>query len=883
NEIDYDQPGTDMAEFVEIRNNGATPTDLTGWTLDLINGNGTAVYGSFDLSGFTLAAGDYFVVCANNATVANCDLDVSPDTNLIQNGSPDAVALSFNGVLVDAVSYEGDTGAPYTEGSGAGLEDGTDGSISRCPDGADTNQNNVDLQFTGVSTPGAANECAPPPPPEMCGDPFTPIYSVQGSGLASPLVGTEVAVEGVVVGDFQNNASPDNGDLNGFHVQDPNGDGDPGTSDGVFVYAPTAVDVSVGDLVRVRGTVSEYNGMTEINATQVWQCASGGSVAPTAVSLPVASLDNLEAYEGMLVTFPQPLYIAEYFNFDRYGEIVLATDRQYTPTAVEEPGAPANALAATQALARITVDDGRTNQNPDPAIHPNGNIFNLDNRFRGGDLVQNVTGVMDYAFGLYRIQPTQGADYTPLNPRDTPSAVGGSLKVVSANVLNYFTTIDTGASICGPAQNQECRGADNQEEFDRQRAKIIAALSEINADVAGLIEIENTNSAAVADLVAGLNDALGAGTYAYIDTGTIGTDAIRVALIYKPASVTPLGSYAILDSSVDARFLDTKNRPALAQSFMQNSDGAVFTVAVNHLKSKGSDCNDVGDPDLNDGAGNCNLTRLAAAQALVDWLASDPTGSGDPDFLIIGDLNSYAKEDPIDAILAGSDDTPGTSDDYVNLVALFGGAEAYSYVFDGKLGYLDYALASSSLAAQVTGTTEWHNNADEPDILDYDTSFKQPAQAALYEPNAYRAADHDPVIVGLELNGPPVCSAAAASQTTLWPANHQMTAVTILGVTDPDGDPVTISIDAIYQDEPVNGSGDGDTGPDGAGIGTATALVRAERAGDGNGRYYHIFFTATDSFGNTCSGEVLVSVPKSQGRNGAAVDDGALYDSTLQP
>ena len=119
------------------------------------------------------------------------------------------------------------------------------------------------------NTPGAPNQ-AYAPPPEACGDAFTPIYTVQGDGAASPLVGMEVAVEGVVVGDFQNNGSPDNGDLNGFHVQDPVGDGNPATSDGIFVYAPGGMDVSTGDSVRVRGSVSEFNGMTEITASQIW-------------------------------------------------------------------------------------------------------------------------------------------------------------------------------------------------------------------------------------------------------------------------------------------------------------------------------------------------------------------------------------------------------------------------------------------------------------------------------------------------------------------------------------------------------------------------------------------------------------------------------------
>ncbi|HLF88423.1 MAG TPA: ExeM/NucH family extracellular endonuclease, partial [Anaerolineales bacterium] len=404
-------------------------------------------------------------------------------------------------------------------------------------------------------------------------------------------------------------------------------------------------------------------------------------------------------------------------------------------------------------LNRITLDDGRTNQNPDPAIHPDGNVFDLNNLFRGGDTVSNMTGVMDFAFSLYRIQPTQGADYTSLNPRTaTPDDVGGNLKVASFNVLNYFTTLDNSGPICGPLANQDCRGADNATEFTRQRDKIIAALTAMDADIVGLIEIENhPGDVPTADLVGGLNDVMGAGTYDYIATGAIGTDAIRVAFIYKPASVSPVGAYAILDSSVDSRFLDNFNRPVLAQTFQDNLTGGIFTTAVNHLKSKGSDCNAVDDPDTGDGSGNCNLTRKAAAEALVDWLATDPTGSGDTDYLIIGDLNSYDKEDPIDAIMQGSDDTLGTDDDYTDLLFHFIGEFAYSFVFDGQLGYLDHALASSNLMHQVTGATIWHINADEPDLIDYDTTFKGPNQDAIYEPDAYRSSDHDPVIVGLEL------------------------------------------------------------------------------------------------------------------------------------
>jgi hypothetical protein len=165
--------------------------------------------------------------------------------------------------------------------------------------------------------------------------------------------------------------------------------------------------------------------------------------------------------------------------------------------------------------------------------------------------------------------------------------------------------------------------------------------------------------------------------------------------------------------------------------------------------------NDVPDCDQLDGQGFWNFARTQAAEALVDWLATDPTGSGDPDFFIMGDLNSYAREDPITAIKAGPDDAAGTADDYTNLIAQYQGTHAYSFVFDGQAGYLDHALANSSAAGQVTGATEWHINADEPDILDYDVSFKPEAQDRLFELNQFRTSDHDPVQVGLALNAPP--------------------------------------------------------------------------------------------------------------------------------
>jgi len=705
-----------------------------------------------------------------------------------------------------------------------------------------------------LGTPGAANDC---PAPE-CNDPFTPVFDIQGDGFAAAITGP-IATQGVVIGDFEGLYPA----LRGFYIQDINGDGDSATSDGLFVFNGDNDNVEVGQIVRVDGSAGEYYEQTQISSvTSIAYCGIA-SVDPTPISLPIPSTDYLERFEGMLVTFPQSLYISEYFNFDRFNEIVLTPERQFQPTAIYEPGSSqADALALENLLSRITLDDGRTNQNPDPAIHPNGEIFDLTNRFRGGDRLDVVTGVMDYRYDLYRLQPTQGAMYTPMNPRTgQPADVGGDLKIASFNVLNYFTTLNS-------------RGANTPEEFERQRDKIFAALEAIDADIVGLIEIEN-NGTAVQDLVQGLNAWIGSPNYAYVDTGLIGVDAITVAFIYKPAAVELVGEFEVL---VDSTFTDPlnygeqKNRPALAQTFHSIQDDAAFTVVVNHFKSKGSECGP-GDDDLVQGS--CNLTRMLAAQELVDWLATDPTGSLDPDFLIIGDLNAYDKEDPIDVLVGAG---------YTDLVRQFEGEDAYTYVFNGQLGYLDHALSNPNLTPRITGVDAWHINADEPDILDYDMSYKQDAQVALYEPNAYRSSDHDPVIVGLVPNEAPVCEAAYASVDLLWPVNHKFVSIEILGVTDGDSHELTITIDSIFQDELVDDGGDGNTWPDGQGIGTSIAEVRAERAADGNGRVYHIAFTADDGHGGTCSGEVIVGVPHDSGKKTEPpVDDGPLYDSTLEP
>ena len=557
-----------------------------------------------------------------------------------------------------------------------------------------------------------------------------------------------VTIEGIVVGDYQDPAQ-----LGGFHIQeeDADADADDSTSEGVWVFNNSLV-VTAGDLVRLRGSVVEFSSsgslLTEIlGITDLTVCSGGNSVTATEVTLPIGSVGDWERYEGMLIHIPQELTVTENFTLGRFGEVALSVNgRLFNPTMQWAPGAPALAQQDLNDRSRIVLDDANNQQNIDPTTYPEGGL-SAANTLRSGDTLNGLTGVLEQRFGVYRVQPVEAVEFAAGNPRPAaPEPVPGRLRVAAMNVLNYFTTLDapgSGPFICGPLANLECRGATSASEFTRQRAKIIRAILGLDADVVALMEVENIATAAIQDLVDGLNSEAGPGFYAFIDTGTIGTDAIKVGIIYRPGVVTPVGAYAILDSAVDPAFIDTLNRPVLAQTFAENESGERFTVVVNHLKSKGSDCNAVGDPDAGDGQGNCNLTRTNAAVAEATWLAGDPTGSGDPDFLLLGDFNAYLREDPIEALL----DTG-----FTNLIDEFVGDQAYSYVFQGQSGYLDHALSSPSLTAQVAGAIEWHVNADEPTALDYNEEFKSPNHVnTLYAPDPFRSSDHDPLIVGLDL------------------------------------------------------------------------------------------------------------------------------------
>jgi predicted extracellular nuclease len=717
---------------------------------------------------------------------------------------------------------------------------------------------------------------------------ITFIHDIQGNGAAVTGSGP-FTVEAIVVGDFQSSEQ-----LRGFFIQeeDADADMDTSTSEGIFVFCnncPTAV--SVGDEVRVTGTASEFSGTSQLSATTAGSITvlNSGNPLPSAASIDLPASGStrnaatFETVESMLVTFTDTLYVSEYFELARFGQLVLTADARPSQfTDANEPSVSGYAAFLNDLNSRrIFLDDDNNIQNDalggfegnnpaldEPYFWPRPGLSNT-NLLRGGDSITDLTGVMHWSANAWRIRPVEPAftyEFTSNNERTAePEDVGGSLKVASFNVLNYFTTIDS-------------RGADSQAELDRQRAKTAAAICTMEANIVGLIEIENNGGVAIEDLLngpGGINEVCG--TYAYIDTGVVGTDEIIQAFIYRPATVTPVGDFAILDSTVDARFLDDFNRPAIAQTFQDNTTGGIFTVVINHLKSKGSAC--PGDPDILDGQGNCNITRAQAAAAMVDWLATDPTGSGDEDFLIMGDLNSYRNEDPIDTIEIGADDTAGTADDFTDLLDALVGPSAYSYVFDGQLGYLDTALASTGLMDEVTGVTEWHINADEIPVFDYNDEVddgsaedffeRESSSLPIYEPNAYRSSDHDPIIVGLDLCDEiaPTFDELSVTPSVLWPPDHRYVDVTAtVEVSDNFDSTPTITLVSVTSNEPDDGEDDGNTVDDIVIVDDFHFQLRAERSGVGTGRIYTITYTVTDDCGNSTTQSVTVTVPLSKGK-----------------
>lgn len=705
-----------------------------------------------------------------------------------------------------------------------------------------------------------------------CGAQFTPIYEIQGNGANAAITGN-VTTRGVVVGDYEG-APPA---LRGFYIQDAEGDGDLSTSDGIFVFNANRNSVKLGDLVRVTGTAGEFQGQTQISAASIEICTTG-TVNPVDVRLPFPNKDYPERFEGMLVRLPQSLSVTETFRLGRFGEVGLASGgRLRQPTDRTVPGPEALRLQNHNNRNRILIDDALQNQNPDPIpFGRGGKPLSAANTLRGGDTATDIVGVMTYTWAgnsasgnAFRVRPVQALNgsiqFKASNARPVSAPkVGGNIRIAAMNLLNFFNTFDglpdtvnncTGG-LSGP--RMDCRGADTSSEFERQYRKTVAAILALNPDILGVNELENDGygpDSAIRFLVNSLNAATRPGTYAFIDVDAnsgeldaMGSNTIKIALLYKPAVVRPVGQTAVLntDAFVNAGDRSPRNRPSLAQAFEHNVNRERFIVNVNHLKSKASRCD---APDAGDGQGHCNQVRVIAATELMHWLASDPTGTGDPDILLLGDYNAYTMEDPIARI---------ESSGFRHLSKFFEVSPGYSYGFDGQWGSLDHALASSSMLPMVRGAGSYHINADEPSVLDYNTDFKTTRlQNILYAPNQFRSSDHDPVVVGLCT---PPALRVSLSSNRLWPANHNYQ--TVETTLNASRDSTSVVLLSATSNEADSGLGQGDLPNDIVIVDKDTFRLRAERSDNGAGRIYTLTYRANNTCGATVTAVATVRVPR---------------------
>ncbi|MEV4989603.1 ExeM/NucH family extracellular endonuclease [Pseudarthrobacter sp. LMD1-1-1.1] len=784
-------------KFVELYNTSDAPVSLEGWSVQYRSGTGAAApSGVAALSGSIPAKGYYLVQGGSNGTngadlpkpdlVAGAMNFAGASGTIVLAKQPTAVALPTGSVVetagvADLLGY-GASNTFETQAAAAPAGNTDVKSLNRAA-GADSNNNAADFTLLGAITPTPSGGTAPAPDPAPSPDPVSrTIAEIQGTGTESPLAGATVTTKGKVTAAFPT------GGLNGYYLQTPGTGGDltatnHAASDGIFVYSPaTVASVQAGDYVQVTGTVAEYYGMTQLNVTAAAGLTkltdAAPEVKPTIFTLPAAETFR-ESLEGMLLAPQGPMTVSDNYSLNQYGEIGLAggTTPLVQPTAVAPFGSAGYTAVVADNVARgIKLDDGSsTNFLKDAATKAEVLPYlTTTDPVRVGSPVDFTTNVvLGYANNSWKLQPLTHlteANKATVQPASfgatrtaAPAAVGGNLKIASFNVLNYFPTTGDMLSGCTFYEDRagnpitvrggcDARGAANAENFKRQQDKIVAAISNSGADVVTLMEVENSaqfgkdRDDALAKLVEALNIPT-PGIWDYVRTPAnapplTDEDMIRTAFIYKKAVAEPVGESIIHNDTVAF----ASARKPLAQVFkpVGGAAGREFIAIANHFKSKGS----AATPDDTDkGQGASNLARTAQAKSLLDFATSLQQDKGTDKVFLIGDFNSYGKEDPINVLTGAGyvnqDDKARNPD----------GSAKHSYLFGGLVGSLDHILASPAANGVVTGADIWNINSVESVALEY--SRYNSNVTDYYTPDQFRASDHDPVVVGLDLASTP--------------------------------------------------------------------------------------------------------------------------------
>ncbi len=450
------------------------------------------------------------------------------------------------------------------------------------------------------------------------------------------------------------------------------------------------------------------------------------------------------------ITITGEMVVVDTYDLVRRGQVKVARDRLYIPTSKVDPndadpdgtsfegGSNVAKVVKAQKLndkATIIIDDGSAKQNIfPPSLFPE--LGKATPTVRVGSKIQGFSGKLIKAGPVLLLIPDGPIRWTPAARPERPRVGEADVTVASFNVLNYFTTLNDGKN--------QARGANTDAEFQRQEAKIVAAIVELDSDVVGLMEIEN-NLEAESRLVEQLNKKVGqkvfvgCGLPGGFSEAPGGSDAIRVGMIYRSDRVEPVGGVSMI---VDEAFL--KARTPVVQKFKSKKGGKPFSVIVNHFKSKGGASRaNKANKNKGDGQGAFNAVRRSQSLAVCNYIDQMRRVNSDFRALVIGDLNAYQQEDPIDAMRAS-----GLVDLHERFKETHGNEKAnYSYVYRNQCGSLDHAIATVSMAADVTGIATWHINADEPRSMDYNQEYNP---KPLYQANPFRSSDHDPVLIGIQ-------------------------------------------------------------------------------------------------------------------------------------
>ncbi|PKG37658.1 ExeM/NucH family extracellular endonuclease [Psychromonas sp. Urea-02u-13] len=803
--------GGSYNKAIEIANTGEQSVTLDGYALAKSH-NGNGEWGAtMPLDGITLEADGVYVVVNGRAsdTIKAIPGAVIDTHSVVGHNGDDPIALIKDGVVHDIVGEMGDV--DFAKDKTLIRRVYTPSALYDKTQWQEFTKDNIE----NLGQLDAGQEPAEPTEP-VIGEPTT-IMALQGESWASPE--TDVAngkyisdntfvVEGIITTlDYSG----------GFFIQDETGDGNNLTSDGIFVLGSTA-GLSVGDKVAVTGKIKEDFGWTKLESTLVSTISAGNSIEAT----PLRTLESdedfdftLERHEGMLVAFDKAadMHITRSFGYsysDRRNNLTVSHERvNQHPNQSNAPSAHEGAIDSAAEIQtdsnedkRVVVESFTKAPNgvvpwyPDfgkASIDQNGSS---DDYLRIGDVIDGLEGVLTYSYNDYRFYVTNEASKESFareatDRSATPVLKEGDLRVATFNVLNYFNSpFDGEANPTG--QN---RGAETADDFEKQATKIVQAMLAIDADILGLMEIENNGfgeSSAVVDLVNRLNENLEiADQYSItqppaeaLTEGFIGTDAITTMVIFKAAKVSLDGVRIInmpeqhapeitieIGGKEKTESGDNYMRHAVTPTFSIAGTDEKLTVSVNHFKSKGSACWEDyalqagGDPDKQ---GQCENFRVSAAYQLGKVMA---TIEGHK--LIMGDLNSYANEDPM-MVLTNRDNAAddyilkAARDTFIGDLALHGeeGAvisesygylnvikemhpQSHSYSYNDEVGTLDYILASASLKANIVDSMDWNINSSESTLFEYPSKYT--GDLPKYD-DAYSSSDHDPAIVILNFN-----------------------------------------------------------------------------------------------------------------------------------